>query len=338
MKRDNNPTRPQLEALYTAADAFSQARLWNDFYDADLIAIRDPQSGEIHHCSIMGNGGEHFALGVYLGDSGLCGFYNILHGTQGRAILHEQDCIMCSFEDRELLTLPDYRQIKDLGLSYRGRNAWPMFRRYEPGYYPWYVTADECELLTTALVQITAAAKRIRTGQLTVDFDSARSILLESRPSKDGLTWHSEPYELHETRVGYRPLIMPDESFMKDVQNAKRQNGVILQLDVDYMPQPVQEDKSERPYFPRLLLVADKAEEMVLQYEVYPDVSEDAEQVINAMIAICLNHGRPEKIEIQSEAMFSILKDFCQKTQIGLEQVSDLAIVNGFLDGMASFE
>lgn len=46
--------------------------------------------------------------------------------------MHYQDCLMCSFEDRNELAGADRKQIKDLGLTFRGKNAWPMFRRMDP--------------------------------------------------------------------------------------------------------------------------------------------------------------------------------------------------------------
>ncbi len=60
---------------------------------------------------------------------------------------------MCSFEDRDLLSNEDRKQIKDLGLAFRGKNAWPVFRQYEPGYNPWFINDEECIFLTHALRQ-----------------------------------------------------------------------------------------------------------------------------------------------------------------------------------------
>jgi hypothetical protein len=43
--------------------------------------------------------------------------------------------------------------IKELGLKFRGRQEWPMFRSYRPGYLPWYLEAPEARTLTYALEQ-----------------------------------------------------------------------------------------------------------------------------------------------------------------------------------------
>ena len=44
--------------------------------------------------------------------------------------------IMLSFEDRDALQEEDLAVIRGLGLSFRGRQAWPLFRSYRPGYLP----------------------------------------------------------------------------------------------------------------------------------------------------------------------------------------------------------
>ena len=58
-----------------------------------------------------------------------------------------------SFEDRKFLRKPDFQVIKELELKFRGRNSWPLFRSYQPGYLPWYLTKDEARYLTLALQQ-----------------------------------------------------------------------------------------------------------------------------------------------------------------------------------------
>ena len=68
----------------------------------------------IGYCSVMGRAGEHYALGVYLGDEGISGFCDLLKNadiTPYHQALHFQNCIMCSFEDRVQLAKQDREQI-----------------------------------------------------------------------------------------------------------------------------------------------------------------------------------------------------------------------------------
>ena len=44
--------------------------------------------------------------------------------------------LQASFEDRNELRDKDRQVIKELGLKFRGRQAWPMFRSYRTGLCP----------------------------------------------------------------------------------------------------------------------------------------------------------------------------------------------------------
>ena len=51
------------------------------------------------------------------------------------------------------LTKDDLKVLKQLGLKFRGSNAWPQFRSFQPGYYPWHLTESEAKYLTLCLEQ-----------------------------------------------------------------------------------------------------------------------------------------------------------------------------------------
>ena len=140
MRKDNNPTKEQLKELYEAAAVFKRAQPWKWLYDADIICVENPKDKMTGYCSVMGKAGEHYALGVYPGQEALYGFYYIMeHGDSlpSYRLLHYQDCLMCSFEDRNRLAIDDRKQIKSLELSLRagtpGRCFEGMSRDIIPG-------------------------------------------------------------------------------------------------------------------------------------------------------------------------------------------------------------
>lgn len=142
---DSSPSLQDWEKLYEAAMEFKEIESWNWMWDSDIFGVQNPENDEIGYCCIMGRMGEHFALAVYLGTEGLDGYLRIQSGEilPGDVdILHLQKCLMASFEDRDFLQKPDLQVIKELGLKFRGRNSWPLFRSYRPGYHPWYLTKE----------------------------------------------------------------------------------------------------------------------------------------------------------------------------------------------------
>lgn len=49
---------------------------------------------------------------------------------------------------------------KQLNLKYRGRQAWPQFRSYRPGCFPWHLEREEVQTLIIALEQLLEVAPR----------------------------------------------------------------------------------------------------------------------------------------------------------------------------------
>ncbi|MBM4258679.1 MAG: hypothetical protein FJ147_22610 [Deltaproteobacteria bacterium] len=159
-------------ALYAAAIAFKDLGCWEWMYDSDLFGVQNPETGEIGYCCIMGNLGEVFALHVYQGSEGLESYW-LLHEQaeleyegvplSPAELLGSQKCLAASFEDRADLEKKDLQLIRSLKLQFRGKNAWPMFRNYKPGFFPWFLTsAEEVRFLTIALQQATAIGLRMR--------------------------------------------------------------------------------------------------------------------------------------------------------------------------------
>ena len=158
----------ELRTLFRAALEFKGIECWQWMYDSDIFGIENPENGEIGYCCVMGNLGEVFALAVYLGSEGLDGYLKASNGKidpNDANALHFQNCLMASFENREYLSKKDLEIIKTLGLKFRGKNEWPLFRNYKPGYQPWYLKGSEIKYLTLVLEQAIDICQRFKGNQ-----------------------------------------------------------------------------------------------------------------------------------------------------------------------------
>jgi hypothetical protein len=115
--------------------------------DDRIFGVKCPETGRIDYCGVLGALGEVFALIAYEGAEGLNGYLKLLSGElQERShVLEHQRCLMASFDDRSDLAPEDLEVIRSLELKFRGKNRWPMFRHYLPGYLPWFVTRPRRE-------------------------------------------------------------------------------------------------------------------------------------------------------------------------------------------------
>jgi len=185
-----SPTLDEWSKLYTAAIRVKEIAPWEWMTEADIFGVKsrfasplrseqDPETEQLGFVSVMGMLGEHLALAVYLGPEGLYGFWGFQRladtakdaSRQGKPFLLSRilsDDVLpevffrlphfqTSFENRNELRQKDRDLIKQLGLKFRGRQAWPMFRSYRPGFWPWYLEAWEVRFLTHALEQAVEA-------------------------------------------------------------------------------------------------------------------------------------------------------------------------------------
>ena len=134
--KSKKPTRQEWRDLFAAAQEFKNLGCWEWMYDSDIFGVLPENHGEIGYCAVLGARAEVFALVVYRGTEGLRVSEQMYNGKLALGdpdIPFMQDCLMASFENREDINQQDRQIIKKLGLKFRRKNAWPLFRSYRPG-------------------------------------------------------------------------------------------------------------------------------------------------------------------------------------------------------------
>jgi hypothetical protein len=262
-----SPTREEWQRLYEAAMAFKQEAPWEWMYEDDVFGVRNPETGQIAYGSVMGIAGEHLALALYLGSEGLRGFWQMYHRDQysDPFLLLEIPELQASFEDRGELDNKDRQVIKDLGLKFRGRQAWPQFRSYVPGCAPWFLTAEEARFLALGLEQAVIVARRVRDDpDLLEPRDEGVDEYLVRLQTAEGWTdeWLvPEPAE--------EPAIpRPDQERLARMRKSLPLVDAALETDLFAMPQYVKEKEDPRPYLVYNLLKVDAESGMILGTEV----------------------------------------------------------------------
>jgi hypothetical protein len=204
------PTPDEFRRLYEAALAFKEQAPWEWMFEDEIFGIRNPETGEIGYASVMGRLGEHLALGVYLGSEGLMGFYELSAGAeQGNVdLFFEVPHLQASFEDRQVLSDKDRQVIKSLGLRFRGRQEWPLFRSYVPGYLSWFLTPGEARFLAVALKQSLEVASRLRENPSLLESPRPEQLMIRSLGDRGWLDEWVEPAPI-QVRL---PAVLREES------------------------------------------------------------------------------------------------------------------------------
>lgn len=262
-----NPTIEQWKALYEEAISFKQSKCWEWMTNAHMFGVQNPESGEVGYCSILGNGGEVFGLSVYMGTKGLNSIMRMFSGESDEDPRFAQDALLLSFDNRDELYPRELKQIKELGLKFRGAHAWPTLRVYEPGFVPWPVlTQEQAVFFTWALRQAREIALEFRHDPDALFHEDEETFLVRV-PSRTegGIVWTNQwlqPEPLEEMPTLQADPV--DELRLTKAKKSAKGSAGIWEIDCFFAPIPV--DEGERPFYPKMFLIVDQSSGQILKH------------------------------------------------------------------------
>jgi hypothetical protein len=327
--------------LYELINRVREMAPWEWMYEDDLFAVQNPESDEWGFVSIMGYLGEHYAVAVYLGLRGLAGFRYL---QEAGPFMTAEDIfkvpqLQVSLEDREFLEPQDRDQIKRLGLKYRGRNAWPLFRSHRPGYLPWYLEPDEARFLAYVLEQVLEVAPRVRNNP-DILRPRGKNQMLVRVAVKEGPDW---VWRDEIKKFGApKPLdltIELDQPVLDAIMKFPRKPG---RVEVDYfmLPNSIHE-KGRRPYFPYSLMMVDTTHHAIIGMELLspiPDLEAMWGGLGSAVLKIFHQNGwLPAELDVRDDLLFGILTMLSSKIGVKVKQENELPMLDDAADGLIDY-
>lgn len=337
-----DPTRDEWQALCDAAIRFKEIAPWNWMEDTDLFGVQNPENDQIGYCSVMGMLGEHLALGVFRGEKGLDGYWKLHRMSESVApsavdVLAIEDMLMASFEDRELLRAADKDVIKALGLKFRGRQAWPLFRSYLPNYEPWFLTGDEARFLTVSLEQAMDVAVRFREKRNILPNTSRAYLVRVPKTTAGELYWTDKvkkPKPFSQTSIAPAPL---QEARIERLRNLPRAVNGLLEMDYFTSPMAVQDRPGERPYLPNVVMAADRRTGMVMAVEIVK--SEEVSAALpGKLLEISQATGTlPTTVFVQKSEAYAYLEPTTKRLGIDLSAARKLPAISLARESLMGF-
>ncbi len=260
---DLDPTPAEWRQLYAAATEIMRTAPWQWMTEDRLFGVQNPETGEIGFVSVMGHLGEHLAVAVYRGPRALYDFM-ALHYSPDSAKperIIEMEQLQAVFADRDELTDRDRRLIKELGLKFRGRQAWPYFRSHRHGHWPWYLEAAEARFLAHALEQATFVVRRLHDDPALLDSTEADNHLVRVLRMDADLVWEDQ-------RLVIPPeppppvMLRMDSDLLAQVKQLPR-TQTTLEIDYFMFPAPIGNGR-ERPLLAKMVMVVDHDTGMVV--------------------------------------------------------------------------
>ena len=313
-----NPTRDQWLALHAAFRSYCEARPWERLSNEDVLVVNDPLGHFRGYCVALGDGGVAYGLGVYLGDRGLLNYLTTITSEEepcGVEALERGMALSAVLGDREELGNEERKAMRELGLRYRGRGRWPVFRSVIPGHWPWYLGGDEARFLTVALDNVRDVAARVGRGTLDLYAGRDPSEVL-TRTLRDGV-WRDEWEPL-------RPPALPAEEHRADtdrvqsIGRSKPVGPVIWEVTASYIPTGVQEGRGTRPYLPTLVMMVECDSGLILTMRMLGRVPSAAERQEPVLELLERADRLPGAVVCDREETAALLAPITRALDIGL--------------------
>lgn len=327
---ENSPTLDDWRTLYDLMAQIKELAPWDWMEELDIFGVQIPETGELGFVSVMGTMGEHFAIAVYQGAKGLGGFWNMqAQGPKLKPeIVLQVPQLQASFEDRDLIAKEDRDVMKTLGLKYRGSNAWPQFRSYRPGCYPWFIEKQEAGMLICALEQVL---------QVTPLFKKNPNLFKPTNTPHDYLVRvkNNSGWEDSVKHITFREektfdILMNDEALehLRTLMPGK----LTLEIDLYMMDEPVQEKRNERPFFPFMFMMAEPESGMIVGVDMLTPLPslESMWSEIPAMVVEKLANDLlpPREILVKDDMLYLLLQPVAQELGFSLKKQSSLKTIN----------
>ncbi|NUM88683.1 MAG: hypothetical protein HUU37_05725 [Bdellovibrionales bacterium] len=299
--------------LFRAAARFRALAPWDLFEDDTIFGVKDPVTGEIGYCCVLGAAGQVFGLCMYRGSAGLDFHQKMQSGEIDPRVddaFAMQNALLAEFRERDELENEDWAALKSAGFKpKKGGNSpsHPFFRSHLPGLVPWFVTEDEARWLTFALE---CAADVVENAAKSDDFlaQEKPGHVLTYLPHAGDAPWtrqwlRPEPFAEEEPRE-----ISVDDLRVQKIRNSDPKRDNPWEADTFFLPGGTIMDR-DRPYFARLVVMVHKPSGYVFD----PEMLRPEECPYSALCEVFLRaiekYGRlPREIHVRSDRVWEALK------------------------------
>ena len=324
--------------LYLAAEKFNILQPWNVLDDIDLVCARDPRSRETGCGVVMGSGGSVFGFCLYRGDEGFDVYRRTIEGEvepEADDLFAMQNCLLLEFGPRKDMTPEDLAILKELGLTFRGKNAWPQFRSMLPGYAPWFLTEDEALFLTLGINAACLHFERLIRREVVESFRENECLVYtaaEEAPGEFTSGW--EPLPVYERKRPLPPIL--NLAAIDAIKRKKLKPDTGWEADVFFMPMPIMD--RERPYYVRTAVVCQRQSGFVFDMETAPPETAQHQLLADVVCSAVGKSGlKPESISVRKGEYVDALAPLGNVLGIALRSRGRLDAVEEMKNEMLDF-
>lgn len=303
--------------LYQIALEIRDLAPWELLWSKDKIAILLPDREHPVYCSVLGKGGSCYGICVY----------HTLRGIYGAKWLEEnevpplqqsryQECLIYYLGNREQLSVRDRRILNDLGLKFRGKNAWPYFRALEAGCPPTELNREQAELMITTLRNLFMAVRALKEGRTGCCFDEGEVLYRSFDQQQE--CWKTYAKQAPLPEIHYPQMLITDELLLERLRRTEFTEDV-LELDIASLAISVKEKGRAKTCFARCCMIADHETGRLEWSERVLCDNQAQDFLIDGFVAWVEQYGvRPEEIIVRDEEMYVMLAGICSQLEISI--------------------
>ena len=254
------PSLDTLRRLFAATKAFHALAPWKWMTKNDIVAVHDPLSDRIAYCFTLTDDKGKIGFDAFLDDIGLSNCQEIIaHNRQTGAneFSLRMNSIGLILVVKEDLPADDLALCKKAGMTHGFGELWPIFRRFEPGYAPWWMQEADAHFLMVCLEQMVDVAGRAVTDHAIIGPRNGKTFLVRiPDKTKGGIVWREEfisPEPLKRV-ILIKPKV--DLEKLKEIFRSAKQVDTIWEADCFFAKTPIAEPGG-RPRFPFYYFVAE---------------------------------------------------------------------------------
>lgn len=317
------PSFAAMQRLYRSASDLFGLLPWQILDESQLIVVRDSTSDELCYCSVMGALGEVYSVYAYIGTEGLRTFRKLEAEEMADpgeffATMHS---VYVEFVPRKESELQDRKLLAALGHPQRHAYASPIFRAVRPGFYPWFVTADEARRLAECIRAVAAVCKAV-VSQKKVNFWKET----ETYPM---VTWVEDTEPRHLITLVKSPLPperpIPPVSLDEETLRQLRDQGFPVrgEMELDYIFGGIPIGKeNERKRCASIALAADANTGMMYAPEVIDSSIPCGDALSRVFLkAIQSSRALPNEVRVRShelkDTLYPLMRSFGVKLHVG---------------------
>lgn len=199
-----------------------------------------------------------------------------------------------------------------------------------PGQFPWYLDAEQADLLIAALQNLTMLCLCYMEGKLKVDFDAGETLTRWYNPEKE--TWMNAVTPMPLPKMD-RSLTLQDDLLLARLKKGKK-TGIRLEIDSFYLPIPVQEDKNAPACGVHMTLLVDKDTGLVLGQHIAGADEQTVTIAPSMLVDYMEGHGRPAAVYVRSEWMGTLFRNVCKSVGVRLVEDEGVPALDSVLNMM----